>query len=178
MASGGRLAPALERADPGVDMQGVVNAVLLMRRSLTRFYWAATPEEHVPFQGIIESTNLVEPAHIGGVHLYYLMNYVHRSEAAYQREEADLLREYFASLQQLFPGLRADDVVDRFVFRTPFVEPLYTLGYARRKPPHALVPGRVYLSTAGQVYPNVTSWNGASELSRAVVDTLLVQSRP
>ena len=62
-----------------------------------------------------------------------------------------------------------------FVFRTPFVEPLYTTGYALRKPPHALVPGRVYLSTSSQVYPNVTSWNGATELSRAVVDTLLAE---
>ena len=88
-------------------------------------------------------------------------------------EDADVLRSYFAGLQGLFGELREEDVLDRFVFRTPFVEPLYTLGYARRKPPHALVPGRVYLSTSSQVYPNVTSWNGASELSRAVVDTLL-----
>jgi protoporphyrinogen oxidase len=173
MAAGGRLEAELERVDPGVDMQGVLNVVLLMRRKLTRFYWAATPEPHVPFQGIIESTNLVEPEHIGGVHLFYLMHYVHRTEAAYNREDADVLRDYFAGLQGLFGDLREEDVVDRFVFRTPFVEPLYTKGYARRKPPHALVPGRVYLSTSSQVYPNVTSWNGASEHSRAVIDTLL-----
>jgi hypothetical protein len=101
------------------------------------------------------------------------MHYVHRSEPAYSRDDADILRSYFAGLQGLFGDLREDDVIDRFVFRTPFVEPLYTRGYASRKPPHALVPGRVYLSTSSQVYPNVTSWNGASELSRAVVDTLL-----
>jgi hypothetical protein len=34
----------------------------------------------------------------------------------------------------------------------------------------------VYLSTASQVYPEVTSWNGATGLSRAVVDQLLAEA--
>jgi protoporphyrinogen oxidase len=177
MISSGRLAALLDRADPGIDMQGVINVVLMMRRSLTSHYWAAAIDERLPFRGIIESTNLLEKSETGGVHLYYLMNYVHRTEPAFAQDDAGILRDYLAGLKRLFPDLRDDDVVDRVVFRTPFVEPLYTTGYLRRKPPHALVPGRVYLSTSTQVYPNLTSWNGASEVSRGVVDTLLAECR-
>ena len=73
----------------GLGVAIYTGTVLLMRRKLTRFYWAATPEDHVPFQGIIESTNLIEPDHIGGAHLFYLMHYVHRSEPAYSRDDAE-----------------------------------------------------------------------------------------
>jgi protoporphyrinogen oxidase len=176
MVAGGKLAPIVERADPGIDMQGVVNAVLMLRCKLSRFYWVAAIDAGIPFQGIVESTNLLDTQDTGGVHLVYLLNYLHRSEPEYSRDDADVLREYLAGLHKLFPHLRDDDVVGRYVFRTPFVEPLYTTGYARRKPPHALLPGRVYLSTSIQVYPNVTSWNGATEISRAVVDRLLEEA--
>jgi protoporphyrinogen oxidase len=176
MVAGGKLASVVERADPGIDMQGVLNAVLMLRRSLSPYYWVATIDPGIPFQGVVETTNLLDRQDTGGAHLVYLVKYLHRSEPEYSRDDADVLREDLAGLHKLFPDLRDDDVIDRFVFRAPFVEPLYTLGYGRRKPPHALVPGRVYLSTSTQVYPNVTSWNGATEVSRTVVDRLLADA--
>lgn len=175
LVEGGKLAPMLKRVDPGVDMQGVINAVLMLKRSLTPYYWAAAIDDGIPFQGIVESTNLIERGALGGAHLYYLMNYVHRSDPAYAESDEHILGQYWAGLRRLFPVLCDEDVIDRHVFRTPFVEPLYTLGYARRKLPLALVAGRVYLSTSSQVYPEVTSWNGATGLSREVVDQLLAE---
>jgi protoporphyrinogen oxidase len=176
LVADGKLSAVLERVDPLVDMQGVINAVLMLKRGLTPYYWAAAIDAGIPFQGIVESTNLIERADLGGAHLFYLMNYVHRSEPAFAEDDARILGQYWAGLRRLFPDLRDEDVIDRHVFRTPFVEPLYTLGYERRKLPHALVPGRVYLSTSSQVYPEVTSWNGATGLSRAVVDALLAEA--
>jgi len=49
----------------------------------------------------------------------------------------------------------------RFVFKAPFVEPIFTKGYLKQRPPESLVPGRIYLSTTAQLYPTVTAWNGA-----------------
>ena len=39
-------------------------------------------------------------------------------------------------------------------------------------PPIALVPGRVYLATTAQVYPEVTSWNGSAGLALRVADQM------
>jgi hypothetical protein len=64
-------------------------------------------------------------------------------------------------------------VADRFVFRSPFVEPLYTLGYGGRRPQATVVPDRLYLATTAQVYPEVTSWNGAVGMVRQVVGSML-----
>jgi len=173
--AGGRLAPVVESVDAGIDMQGVVNAVLMMRRGLTPHYWVAAVDESIPFQGIVESTTLLDQADTAGVHLVYLMNYTHRSAPLFQQSDAEVLRQYWGSLKALFPDLRDDDLVDQFVFRSPFVEPIYTTGYLRRRPPTELLPGRVYLATAAQVYPDVTSWNGATRLAREVTEQMLRQ---
>src|SRR5690606_3712555 len=109
------------------------------------------------------------------MHLVYLMNYVHRTDPLFAEDDASLLRRYVAGLLRLFPDLKEDDIADRFLFRSPFVEPLYTRGYQHRKPPAALVPGRVFLATTAQVYPEVTSWNGSTGLARDVVNEMLAQ---
>jgi hypothetical protein len=66
-----------------------------------------------------------------------------------------------AALQQLFPDLKAADIEAQYLFRAPFVEPIYTTGYLQRRPPEVVIPGRVHLATSAQVYPTVTSWNGS-----------------
>ena len=58
-------------------------------------------------------------------------------------------------------NLRPEDIETQFIFRAPFVEPVYTRGFMLRRPPEVMVPGRVFLATTTQVYPVVTSWNGS-----------------
>ena len=171
----GKLAGIAEQIDTKIDMQGVVNAVFMLRRGFTKHYWIATIDEEIPFQGIVESTTLLEKADTAGVHLVYLMNYLHRTEPRFHQSDAEILEAYVEGLKRLFPDLRDEDVIDRFVFRAPFVEPLYTTGYQQRKPPTVLIPGKLYLATTTQVYPEVTSWNGTVGLMRKVIDELLTE---
>ena len=175
--AGGRLAGVAGQIDSRIDMQGVVNAVFMLRRGFSRHYWVAAPDEEIPFQGIVESTTLLDKSDTAGVHLVYLMNYLHRSDPQFSRNDTEVLEAYTDGMKRLFPDFSDDDVIDRFVFRAPFVEPLYTTGYQTRKPPTVLLPGKLYLATTTQIYPEVTSWNGASGLAQKVVDELLSETR-
>jgi protoporphyrinogen oxidase len=168
----GQLANVAEKIDAGIDMQGVVNAVFMLRRGFTKYYWVAAIDEDIPFQGIVESTTLLEKSDTAGVHLVYLMNYVHRTDPRFHQSDSEILEAYTIGLKRLFPDLQEEDVIDRFVFRAPFVEPLYTTGYQLRKPPAVLLPGKLYLATTAQVYPEVTSWNGTVGLVRKMIDEL------
>jgi hypothetical protein len=59
------------------------------------------------------------------------------------------------------------------VFKAPFVEPVYPLGYLDRRPA-VVVPGTsVLLATTAHVYPAVTSWNSSVGLANRVVATVL-----
>ena len=46
-----------------------------------------------------------------------------------------------------------------YVFRAPHVEPVWTVGYLRKRPAPRIGTSRVYLSTTAQAYPRVTAWN-------------------
>jgi protoporphyrinogen oxidase len=175
ITKGGSLEDRVHPFADAIDYQGVVNVLVLLRRSLTPHYWIPVVECGVPFDGIVETTRVIDLEDAGGYHLVYLVNYVHRSSGLYNRDPAVIATEYVDALLRLFPDLSRADICQAFVFKAPFVEPLYTPGYGRRKPPQELVPGRVYLATTSQVYPNVTSWNSSTGLAKAVVG--LMQER-
>lgn len=173
MTEGGAVAPWLEQIHADVDYQGVMNVVVMLRESASEHYWIPVVESDVPFQGIVETTRVIDLEDTGGRHLVYLLNYVHRDDPLFAADENDIRERYLEGLLELMPHLDREDVLDARLFKAPFVEPLYTPGYGKRKPPEELVPGRVYLATTTQVYPNVTSWNSSTEVSRRAVDALL-----
>jgi protoporphyrinogen oxidase len=169
----GRLGEWLPRLGPEVDMVGVQNAVFVLARGLGPHYWVAVTDRELPFQGVVESTNLVRRQDIGGVHLVYALRYLHRHDPELSRPEDETLQGSWQGLRSLYPSLADQDVLARHVFRAPFVEPVYRVGYLRERPPEELVPGRVYLATTAQVYPEVTSWNASVALARRVTDRMI-----
>lgn len=156
-----------------LDHQGVINVLLMLRRPLTPYYWLPVVDCGVPFRGIVETTRVLKPEDAGGHHLVYLLNYVHRSTDEFSRADEDLASDYVAGLLDLMPELNEQDILFRQVFRTPYVEPIWTPGYSSRVPPLELIPGRVYLATTAQVYPNVTSWNSSIGLANRVAERLI-----
>lgn len=172
MAGGGRVAPWLQRIHSDIDYQGVLNVLVILKRPLTKHYWIPVMKSGAPFQGIVETTRIIDPGYLGGRHLVYLLNYVHRTHPLFQRDPEEVRRAYVDAMLNLVPDVRREDVIDAFVFKAPFVEPLYTPGYGKRTPPAELVPGRVYLATTTQVYPNVTAWNSSTGVARRTVDAL------
>jgi protoporphyrinogen oxidase len=152
---------ALQGLGAVADMQGVVNSVWLLRRSLSPYYWVAAMDEGLPFQGLVQTSNLIDAAALQGLHLLYLTRYVHQSSSTYAQTDEAVLRADEAALRAQFPALQPGDIQARWVFRSPHVEPLYSPGFGQRMAPVSLVPQRLYLATAHQVYPEVTSWNGS-----------------
>ena len=173
MISEGDLANRLDRVCPDVDYQGVVNVLVLLRRSLTNHYWIPVVDSGVPFRGMVETTRVIDSGEVGGCHLVYLLNYAHRTDSIFQRDPEDLKSEYVEALLGLIPGLSCEDVIDAKLFKAPYVEPIYWPGYERMKPPAEIVPDRVYLATTAQVYPDVTSWNSSISVARQSVGSLI-----
>jgi protoporphyrinogen oxidase len=173
MVGKGRIQESLANADNSIDYQGVVNVVLFLRRPLSNHYWIAAMNDGLPFQGIVETSALLDPEDTGGVSIVYLAKYLHRSHPEFSESDDAIRNAYIGGLRSLFPYLRSDDIIEAKVFRAPFVEPLYRKGYLRMKPPEELIPGRIYLATSTQVYPSVTSWNSSTGLARRVTQRIL-----
>jgi protoporphyrinogen oxidase len=152
--------------------QGVVNVLLLLRQPLERFYWTIVVDPRFAFQGVVETTHVLPPEWVGGRHLVYLMRYCDAGTAAYQEPDAALRARATAGLAALYPGFSPDAVEAAYVFRAPYVEPIWPVGYLRRRPAARVGDTRLYLSTTAQAYPRVTAWNTSVGLAAAAVDAL------
>src|SRR5262245_3569424 len=158
---------------PDLAYQGVVNALVVSRSRLERFYWTAVVDPRFEFQGVVETTHVIPPEWLGGRHLTYVMNYCDAGSELYQRSDDVVAAQAIDGLTALYPRFRRRDVEAVYVFRAPYVEPAWTLGYLTRRPAPRVGRSRLYLCTTAQAYPRVTAWNTSVGLAAETVTTLL-----
>lgn len=154
---------------PDLAYQGVVNAVVVSRQPLERFYWTIVVDPRFPFQGVVETTHVIPPEWVGGRHLIYLMNYCDKESELYARPDETVRRQAIEGLCALYPRFTSSSVEAVHVFRAPHVEPAWTIGYLRQRPAPRVGDSRLYLCTTAQAYPRVTAWNTSVALARETV---------
>lgn len=148
-----------------LDYQGVINSVFFLKQPLTKHYWMPIVNSGAVSQGLVELSNLVPTSESHGLHVAYLLNYTHRDGELYKKSEGDLREIYKNDLISLFPNAK-NAIVDQFIFKAPFVEPIWPLNYSSMRPPVEALPGKLYLVSTAQVYPNVNAWNSCCEVAR------------
>ncbi len=85
------------------------------------------------------------------------------------------------TINKFYPDLNLTekDISDIKIFKAPFVEPIYPLGYSKTKTIKLKVDTKIFFATSAQVYPNITSWNASTGLAAKVVDLLLeLENKP
>lgn len=170
------LAPRLP--ETRLTYQGVVNALFFLRRPLDGHYWAPVLHSDTDFDGVIEMSALTGTDRYRGRHLVYVMRYTDRGSELFNEDAGTIGERWSQQLLGLYPDLElgAGDIDDVRVFKAPFVEPVYPLGYRSRVPPMEVAGTRLLLATTAQIYPDVTSWNSSVGLSKRVVDHLLARA--
>src|SRR6202008_1804123 len=100
---------------PALQYQGVVNAVVVSRQQLERFYWTIVVDPQFPFQGVVETTHVIPSEWVGNRHLIYTMNYCEPGSEPYERPDDLVKRQAVEGLAAIYPRFRADDVEDVYV---------------------------------------------------------------
>ncbi|HUT03213.1 MAG TPA: NAD(P)/FAD-dependent oxidoreductase [bacterium] len=157
-----------------IKYQTVLNMVLVLKRSLSRFFWLNIGDGSMPFPGVIEYSRLRCASEFGGKTIVYLPNYLTADHRLNKHSDEELLEVYVQALSRIFPELRMDWVEQFFVFRHPFADPYYTLNYSKLVPEHNSPYPRFYIYNTAQIYPitrNVSNSilfgrNAASSLAR------------
>jgi len=137
----------------GAEYQTALCLLLELDRSFTPFYWTNIADPALPFIGLVEHTNLVDPSRYGGRRFLYVANYLPPGSPLLALDADALLAAYTPGLRKVNPAFDPGWVRARFVFQEPAAQPVVTLGYRDRIPPLATgVPGLVLANTT-QIYP-------------------------
>ncbi len=161
---------------------GIVCMLLVLRRRLTPYYTLNITDPRIPFTGVIETTNLIDPAHVGGYHLVYLPKYVTPDSPYARMDDATLRTTFLGHLRTMFPDLRDDQIAAVRIGRERYVEPLHPLGATDRIPELRSAVGGLYLANTGQIYPQLTNGESVCVFARSVAGQVasdrLAQSAP
>jgi protoporphyrinogen oxidase len=167
--------PELAKLDlpPTTEFLGVVCGLLLLDRSLTPYYTLNIADDRIPFTGIIETTNMIAPEHVGGYHLVYLPKYVTPSSDYIRLSDDELRALYVEHLSRMFPDFQESWIKHAFVFRERFVEPLHQIGKRRPTVPFTTAIDGLYVVNNGQIYPELTNCQASVSHAQRALPTLL-----
>jgi protoporphyrinogen oxidase len=137
----------------GTHYQAAVCLLLELDRRFHDFYWTNVADPELPFIGVIEHTNFVEPERYDGRRFVYVANYVAQDDPLVGLDADALLEHYEPGLRRINPEFSRDWVLNRWLHREPAAQPIVTAGYVDRIPPlDTGVPGLVLANTT-QIYP-------------------------
>ncbi len=156
-----------------IEYYAALCLLLELDRPFSPFYWTNVADRDLPFIGLIEHTNFVEPERYGGRRFLYVANYVAEGDPLLEGDAEDVLVRYEPGLRSVNPGFSREWVRNAWLHREPAAQPIVTVGYRERLMPplDSGVPGLVLANTT-QVYPEDRGTNYAVRLGRQAAEAL------
>jgi protoporphyrinogen oxidase len=177
----GLLTPALKDAI-GADYLGRLRDIeyhtalcllLELDRRFSPFYWTNIADPELPFVGLVEHTNFVEPARYDGRRFLYVANYLAPGDELLTLDPDALIERYTPGLRKVNPGFDRSWIKERWLHREPAAQPIVTVGYRERIPPLQTGVPHLILANTTQIYPEDRGTNYAVRLGGDAADELL-----
>lgn len=164
------------------EYQTALCLLIEIDRQFSPWYWTNVGDPEIPFIGLIEQTNFVDPERYGGRRFLYVANYLEPDDELLALEPDALIERYSAGLRRINPEFDAGWIRNRWLFREPAAQPVVTVGYHERIPPlDTGVPGLVLANTT-QIYPEDRGTNYSVRLgdqaAQALADSTGRDPRP
>jgi len=158
-----------------LDSYGAHCVILTLDRPLTDVYWLNINDPGYPFLALVEHTNYMPPEDYGGRHLVYLGNYLPMSHPTFKMTDRQVLDEFLPSLARINRAFEESWVTEHRIFKAPFAQPIVTVGYPDRLPPHETPIPNLYLANMSQVYPQDRGQNYSIAMANRLVRDLPAQ---
>ena len=172
-----RLVPPLpkeyEEKLTNVTYLAAVLVVLVLNRPLSQMYWLNVADRNMPFVGVIEQTNFVDPSLYGGKHIVYFSNYPSRQNPIYQMSGEELLEEFLPHIRSINPSFDRSWIEEYHHHRVDAAQPIIGVNYSRHIPDIRTPIKGLYLANTTQIYPEDRGTNYSVRLGKQVVDMVL-----
>ena len=159
--------------EPPIEYFAALCLLLELDRPFSDFYWTNVADRALPFVGLIEHTNFIEPARYDGRRFLYVANYLEHGHELLSLDADALLERYTPGLRTVNPAFDRAWVRNRWLHREPAAQPIVTVGYHRRIPPLRTAVDGLLLANTTQVYPEDRGTNYAVRLGNEAAEAVL-----
>lgn len=161
-----------------VTYLAAVLVILVLDRPLTHKYWLNIADRTMPFVGIIEQTNFVDPSLYGGKHVVYFSNYPTRENPHYQMSGEELLAEFLPHLNRINPSFDRSWIQEYHHHKVDAAQPIIGVNYSQKIPDLRTPIKGLYLANTTQIYPEDRGTNYSVRLGKQVVEKVLEDMGP
>ena len=151
--------------------------LLELDRPFSPFYWTNIADTSIPFVGLVEHTNFIDPARYGGRRFLYVANYLAPGDPLLALDPEQLLAAYLPGLCRINPGFSPDWIRARWLHREPAAQPIVTVGYHERIPPLRTGVPKLVLANTTQIYPEDRGTNYSVRLGGDAANALITVAR-
>lgn len=146
--------------------------ILSLDRKLMPTYWLNINDPGYPFLALVEHTSFMPPEDYDGQHLFYLGNYLAPDHPLLSKTKQEVLDEFLPYLKRINPNFDPCWVKKSWLFRAPYAQPIVTIGYKDKLPPHQTPIPNVLLANMAHVYPQDRGQNYSIKLGEKIAKML------
>lgn len=136
-----------------IEFLANVCLILILKRSLSEFYWTNVTDLEAPFVGIIEQTNWANIDEFNQKHVVYISAYVTSDDTRLTMDPEALLDIYFPHIKNHFPEFSRNDIIDSYLWKAPYTQPIVQTGYRHLIPDIRTPLDNMFICTMAQIYP-------------------------
>lgn len=152
---------------------GVVCPLLILNRALTPYYVINITDARIPFTAVVETTNLIDPVHVGGRHLVYLPRYLAPDNPIQQWDDDRVKTEWMGYFKQMFPAFDESWIESLVVHRARFVEPMRPVNTLDQIPPIKTPVAGLYMGNTAMFYPALGNGESVTRFTTQIEEVIL-----
>ncbi len=158
---------------PKLDYLWGQTLILELDESLMQSYWLNILEYEWPFLVAVEHTNLIDKRNYNGKVLVYLGNYLASEDPRLGMDKETLFKLYLPFLKKINSKFEEEWVEKRWLFKSPFAQPVFPVNYSRQLPGFKTTLDGVWVANMSMVYPFDRGTNYAVKMGRDVAQEVL-----
>ncbi|MCH7951714.1 NAD(P)/FAD-dependent oxidoreductase [Patescibacteria group bacterium] len=155
------------------SLDALVVILILKTPVMDGVYWLNVTDQRLPFVGVMEHTNMIDPKYYGGNHIVYLGTYLPPDHRYFLLSKDAVVRLAIQQLKALTRNFDESDIVETRVHRGRGAQPIIPVNYSRLRPTMETPIDHLFLANMSLVYPWDRGTNYAVELGERAYRTLL-----
>lgn len=122
--------------------------MLLLKKSLSDYYWVNIHENKCPFDLFVEHTNLM-PMKLYGSNIVYVSSYI--TDKRYSMPEKKVLKIYTDYLKKIFPNFKKSWIIKHHLSKEKYSNPLIELNFSKKMLKHKTPVEGLYIVERSQL---------------------------
>lgn len=155
-----------------IEHYGAHCVILSLKKQFFKTYWLNVNDPGYPFLAVVEHTNFMPPSEYDGQNLVYLGNYLPMNHELFTKSDEEVLAAFLPQLKRINPDFEPGWVEKSWVWKMGYAQPIVTLDYPSKLPPHETPLPNVYLANMAHVYPQDRGQNYSIRLGEKMAKLL------